>query len=96
MSLRRSIDAGLSNSKFGIIVLSEHFFEKEWPQRELDGLFARETNGEKIILPIWHKISKNEVLAYSKMIADLVALNSSNFTVVELAKKIAHAVLKDR
>ena len=37
-SLNRSIDAGLSRSRFGVVILSRHFFEKEWPQRELDGL----------------------------------------------------------
>lgn len=93
MSLRRSIDNGLSNSKYGIVVLSEYFFKKEWPQKELDGLFAREVNGEKVILPLWHKISKNEVLNYSPIIADMVALNTSNFTIEELAKEIAKVVL---
>ena len=39
-SLRRSIDYGLANSKFGIVVLSRSFFLKEYPQRELDGLVA--------------------------------------------------------
>lgn len=92
-SLRRSIDSGLSNSRFGIVVLSEAFFQKEWPQRELDGLFAREIDGNKVILPIWHKISKNEVLKYSPMIADMLALNTSNFTIDEIAKKIAQRVL---
>jgi hypothetical protein len=33
MSLRRSIDVGLSNSKFGIVILSELFFKKEWPKK---------------------------------------------------------------
>ncbi|HUW33009.1 MAG TPA: toll/interleukin-1 receptor domain-containing protein, partial [Planctomycetota bacterium] len=33
-SLRRSIDKGLANSRFGIVILSPHFFAKEWPQRE--------------------------------------------------------------
>ncbi len=40
-SLRRSIDRGLANSRFGVVVLSEHFFRKEWTQKELDGLTAR-------------------------------------------------------
>lgn len=93
-SLRRSIDNGLKNSKYGIVVLSEYFFNKEWPQKELDGLFAKETNGEKVILPLWHKISKNEVLNYSPIIADMLALNTSNFTIEELAKKIAEQVLE--
>ncbi|BAZ65486.1 MAG: toll/interleukin-1 receptor domain-containing protein [Pelatocladus maniniholoensis HA4357-MV3] len=41
-SLRRSIDQGLSQSKYGIVVLSPNFFRKKWTQRELDGLAARE------------------------------------------------------
>ncbi len=93
-SLRRSIDNGLKNSKYGIVVLSEHFFKKEWTQKELDGLFAKEVSGEKVILPLWHKISKNEVLNYSPMIADLKALNTSDFTYEELAKEIAKVVLR--
>jgi hypothetical protein len=92
-SLRRSIDNGLKNSRYGIVVLSEAFFNKEWPQRELDGLFAREVNGEKVILPIWHKISKNEVLKFSPIIADMLALNTSSFTIEEIAKEISARVL---
>lgn len=92
-SLRRSIDYGLKNSRYGIVVLSEAFFSKEWPQRELDGLFAREVNGEKVILPIWHKISKNEVLKFSPIIADMLALNTASFTIEEIAKEISHRVL---
>ncbi|MCO5259590.1 MAG: TIR domain-containing protein [Crocinitomicaceae bacterium] len=91
-SLRRSIDSGLRNSRYGIVVLSEAFFSKEWPQRELDGLFAREINGEKVILPIWHKISKNEVLKFSPTIADMLALNTSSFTIEEIAKQISERV----
>lgn len=92
-SLRRSIDNGLKNSRYGIVILSEAFFNKEWPQRELDGLFAREINGEKVILPIWHKISKNEVMKFSPIIADMLALNTSSFTIEEIAKEISDRVL---
>lgn len=93
-SLRESIDYGLKNSKYGIVVLSEHFFNKQWTQKELNGLFAKEVSGEKVILPLWHKISKNEVLNYSPMIADIKALNTSDFTYEELAKEIAKVILK--
>jgi hypothetical protein len=91
-SLRRSIDNGLKASKYGIVVLSEAFFKKEWPQRELDGLFAREVNGEKVILPLWHKISKNEVMSYSPIIADMLAINTTDFTIEEIAEKIAERI----
>ena len=41
-NLRRKIDEGLANSRYGVVVLSPHFFAKAWPQVELDALFARE------------------------------------------------------
>ena len=91
-SLRRSIENGLKNSKYGIVVLSEAFFKKEWPQKELDGLFAREVNGEKVILPIWHKISKNEVMGFSPIIADMLAINTTDFTIEEIAEQIAKRI----
>ncbi|SKB64006.1 toll/interleukin-1 receptor domain-containing protein [Daejeonella lutea] len=91
-SLRRSIENGLKNSTYGIVVLSEAFFKKEWPQRELDGLFAKEIEGEKVILPIWHKISKSEVIKFSPIIADLMAINTTMFTIEEVAAQIAKRV----
>jgi hypothetical protein len=38
--LRESIDKGLGKSRFGVVILSPHFFAKQWPQYELDGLVA--------------------------------------------------------
>ena len=73
-SLRRSIDRGLSQSRFGIVVLSPSFFEKEWPQRELDGLTAREIHGVKVILPVWHNVSRADVVLYSPVLADRVGV----------------------
>jgi len=87
-SLRRSIDKGLANSRFGIVVLSPDFFAKNWPQYELDGLVAREMNGGKIILPLWHKVSKDEVMRYSPSLADKFALNTAMYTIDELAEKL--------
>jgi len=88
-SLRRKIDHGLSNSRYGIVILSESFFKKEWPQKELDGLVAKELEGEKVILPIWHKVSKNEVLKFSPILADRKAMNTSSFTLEEISEQIS-------
>jgi hypothetical protein len=92
-SLRRSIDKGLGSSKFGIVVLSTSFFAKQWPQYELDGLVAKEIAGGKVILPLWHKVSKNEVIGYSPTLADKVALNTASYTIEELANELS-GVLK--
>lgn len=76
-SLRRSIDRGLARSRFGIVVISPNFLRKEWPQKELDGLVAREIDGTKVILPVWHNITADEIRAYSPMLADRLAAVSS-------------------
>ena len=44
-SLRRKIDEGLSKCRYSVVILSPHFLSKEWPQRELDGLVARDGFG---------------------------------------------------
>jgi hypothetical protein len=75
-SLRRKIDEGLINSRYGVVVLSPHFLEKEWPQKELDGLVSREVNGKKVILPIWHKVEREQILNYSPILADKLGISS--------------------
>ncbi|WP_223161988.1 toll/interleukin-1 receptor domain-containing protein [Salinicola endophyticus] len=91
-SLRRSIDQGLAESKYGLIVLSKAFFEKSWTQYELNGLVIREMEGGKVILPIWHNITKDEIMRLSPSLVDKVALNSTMFAVREIAGKVADAV----
>ena len=87
-SLRQSIDKGLVNSRFGIVVLSPAFFAKNWPQYELNGLTAREMDGHKVILPIWYDVNREDVLAYSPALADKIALSSRRLSI----KKIAEAL----
>lgn len=91
-SLRRSIDQGLINSKYGIVVLSTSFFKRNWTQYELDGFVNREMNGFKVILPIWHKVSKDEVQNFSPSLADKVALNSSIYSTKEIAEEIKNVI----
>lgn len=76
-SLRRSIDKGLANTRYGVVILSPSFFAKEWPQKELDGLMSREFDGKKVILPIWHNITHEQIIGYSPLLADRLATSSS-------------------
>jgi hypothetical protein len=77
-SIRRALDKGLRQSRFGIVVLSKAFFEKKWPQYELDGLAEREIKGEdKVVLPIWHGVTHGDVMEYSPSLADRKAVSSS-------------------
>jgi hypothetical protein len=65
-SLRQKIDKGLANSRVGLVVLSPAFISKGWTNYELDGIVTRAISGEQILLPIWHNITKQEVIPFSR------------------------------
>lgn len=91
-SLRKSIDTGISKSRFGIIVISETFFAKGWPQYELDGIVSRTVSGQQNILPIWHNITKQQIVEKSPSLADKVARSTSTSTIQEIADEIFDVV----
>ncbi len=92
-SLRASIDKGLSEARFGVAIISHNFLRKEWPQKELAGLVSREVGSEKsVLLPVWHKISAKEVLEKSPILADRLAVSTSD-GIEEVARKLAEAIV---
>lgn len=92
-SLRRKIDKGLVASRFGIVVLSPSFFAKGWPNYELDGLVTREiAGGRPLILPIWHRVTRADVMKYSPSLADKLARPTADVSIADLAAEIAGVV----
>lgn len=91
-SLRRKIDKGLANSRFGIVVLSKDFIKKGWTNYELDGIITKSISGEQVVLPIWHNITKKEVIDFSPSLADKLARNTAAYTVEEIASEIAEVI----
>ena len=91
-SLRRKIDKGIANSNFGVIVISRDFISKGWTNYELDGLITRAVNGEQTMLPVWHNVTKREVINYSPSLADKLARSTTDFTVEEIADEIADLI----
>lgn len=91
-SVRRSIDEGLKNSKFGIVVLSPSFFSKRWTEWELDGLVIRHLqNGGNVVLPIWHDVDHNAVTSFSPPLANVMAIPSS-VGVSEVVKRLLKVI----
>jgi hypothetical protein len=91
-SLRRKIDAGLARSRFGVVVLSKAFLTKGWTNYELDGIITRTVSGEQVLLPVWHDITKQEVIDFSPSLGDKVARNTASYTVAEIADEIASVI----
>ena len=91
-SLRQKNDKGVANSKFGIVILSKNFIKKGWTNYELDGLITRSISNQQILLPIWHNITKQEVIDYSPSLADKVARSTSINTIEEIAEEISQII----
>lgn len=91
-SLRQKIDKGLANSKVGLVILSPSFIKKGWTNYELDGIVTRTVSGEQVLLPIWHNITKQQVVDFSPSIADKVARSTATHTIEEIAKEIAELI----
>lgn len=89
-SMRARIDDGLKKSKFGIAVISPDYIAegKYWTKAELDGLFQLESVNGKMLLPIWHNITKQQVMNYSPIIASKLAMTTATMTAEEIAREM--------
>jgi hypothetical protein len=90
-SLNETINRGLARSSYGIVVLSPNFFLKRWPQSELNGMVAKESAGQKMILPVWHHVTQQEILRYAPILADKLATDSAK-GIVAVADDIMNAI----
>lgn len=89
-SMRAKIDDGLKKSKFGVAVLSPDYIKdgKYWTKTELDGLFQLESINGKTLLPIWHKLTKKDVMEYSPIIGSKLAMTTATMTPAEIATEL--------
>jgi len=87
--LRPGIDRGLTSCRYGIVVFSRAFLaKKKWTEYELNALFALEQPGRKIILPIWHGITRDDLINYSPAFADRLAKRSSTDSYEEIVDSL--------
>jgi hypothetical protein len=76
-SISESIDHGLAISDYGIVILSKRFFEKGWTMEELNALLNKQVRlNRRIILPMWHDLSADEIAMYSPFMVDKYAARS--------------------
>ena len=91
-NLRTELDKALKTCRYGIVILSEHFFAKEWTQMELNALLALETSARrKRILPIRHGLSHEDLVRLSPLLAGRVTM-STDAGVQRLAHNILSAI----
>ena len=93
-NLRRSIEQGLVQSRFGVVILSPNFFAKKWTNLELDGLVALERDNEKRILPVWHNVTVTDIEQRSSWLALRLGVPTSRGIdhIVNMIEKAVDAV----
>lgn len=76
-SLIQKINEGLQNAKYGIVVLSNFFFEKKWTNAELQSIFNKSVNDDFKLLIIYHNIDNDFVRSKFPLLADIKATSST-------------------
>ena len=79
-SIRQKIDLGFRNSYFGVVVLSPDFFSRPWTNYELDAIIQRDLSGDGRILPIWHRLTKDDVQQHAPSLVGRLALSTASLS----------------
>lgn len=88
---------GLGNCRFGVIVVSENFFDREWTEKELKELLSRQkSSGQKLILPIIHNISEDMLYKKYKKLSEIQFLDSSKLDIKDITIQLARILLKEQ
>ncbi|MBO5341397.1 MAG: toll/interleukin-1 receptor domain-containing protein [Lachnospiraceae bacterium] len=86
---------GVKQSEFAIIVISENFFDREWTEKELNEFLNRQNqNGQKIILPVVHNITMEQLRYKYPSVAEIQAINSQDYTCDQIAILFAAQLIK--
>jgi hypothetical protein len=76
-SLFSRINEGLRNCRYGIVILSNSFFSKKWPDLELQALFSlMVSRGDDLILPLRPKIQQEEIVHNYPLLAGILSRSS--------------------
>jgi hypothetical protein len=90
------IERGLSNSDYGIVVLSEAFFDKNWPNEELNVLIQRDmVESNKVILPVCFDISPTDVQSHNALLSKRYLISGDSSSVSEVAGELYDEILEN-
>jgi hypothetical protein len=92
-SINATIQAGLDESRFGVVIFSKHYIRKTWTLREFYILLGKEKDGRRIILPVLYEVTPEELALKDLVMADRFAIKADggmDHVVDKLVKVIHH------
>lgn len=88
---------GLANSRFGVIVISENYFGREWTDIELKSLLSRQkASGQKVVLPILYNTSIEKINRMYKNLSDIQFMDASIFNIQDITIQLARILLSEQ
>ena len=91
-NLVEKLNAGIRDSRFGILVLSKRFFAKQWTIHELNMLERLWVTDNRVLFPVWHQITIEEIWAYRAWLANIIGRRTDLYTIEEIANEIFEAI----
>ncbi|MFV1975536.1 MAG: toll/interleukin-1 receptor domain-containing protein, partial [Candidatus Scalindua sp.] len=93
--IQQNIISGIEFSLTGIVVLSPHFFDrnKSWTKEELNKFLSRKEQNSKVILPVLHNMSVEDLRKENPGLADVLGAKSDE-GVDHVAEKIAEVIAR--
>lgn len=52
-SIPKKINEGIKNSKYVMLILSEQYISRVWPNSEIDAAVTQQNKGKKVVLPLF-------------------------------------------
>ena len=96
-SLIASIDRGLAESRYGLLVLTPAFLGRPWTEYERRGLASRHVHeGRVVVIPIWLGVDHAEVARLSPTLADQFAIVAGTDASLEVAVKALAVIRPDQ
>lgn len=76
-SLRESIENGLKDCRYCIVILSNHFLANEgWALREFSSAYTKElVKRKRLLLPVWVNVTRDMIYEYSPIMADRLGVS---------------------
>ena len=83
------MDHGLRKARSGIALLTPAYLAgRFWTERELGALLGKST-----LIPVLHNVTFDDVKEYSGILPDLAGFTTARDSIVEIAEKIATAIM---
>ena len=93
-NLVAKLNAGMNSSRFGILVLSQDFFGKNWTEYELNTLESMAITQDYVLFPVWHNISVEALREYRASLANIFGRSTASHTIEEIAIEI-HEIIHE-